>query len=110
MVKHSWKAGAEFEALMERAARDATFRRTLRADPRGTLKRELGMPVPGEVEIEVVEETATRAYLVLPVAQPPKDGQELSDEQLGAVAGGTGATSVGSSSDINSGVKKAIDL
>jgi hypothetical protein len=39
------------------------------------------------VEIQVVEETPTTAYLVLP-AGPVRAGQELSDQELEAVAGG----------------------
>lgn len=50
------------------------------------------MQIPSNIAVEVVEETPTKVYLVLPPAAAAR-GQELSDEELEAVAGGwTGPT------------------
>ena len=73
--------------ITERAAKDPAFRRELLADPKSVLARELGLALPDFLEVQVLEETPARVYLVLPAA-PPAPGAELSDEQLDAVAGG----------------------
>jgi hypothetical protein len=57
------------------------------ANPKAVIQREFGLAVPASVEIRVVEETPTSAYLVLPAA-PVGAGQELSEQELEAVAGG----------------------
>jgi hypothetical protein len=82
------KSRREIQAeLAERAMKDEAFRRALLEDPRGTLERELKVKLPEEVSLTVLEETATNRYLVLPPA-PGREGGELSDAELGAVAGG----------------------
>ena len=40
----------------------------LLADPKGTVERELGQPLPDSLAIEVVQESVGKMYLVLPLA------------------------------------------
>jgi hypothetical protein len=75
------------DRLIEKARRDEEFHRALRADPKGTLGRELGVTIPEGITVTVVEETPTSYYLVLPAA-PARRPQELSDAELEAVGGG----------------------
>lgn len=77
--------------VLERAARDPQFRDRLKQDPRGTVSREFGVEIPQDISVEVVEEAPTTAYLVLPPA-PSQPGQEVSDQDLEAVAGGWSAS------------------
>ena len=63
---------------------DEAFREQLKKDPKGTLAAH-GVQVPDDVEIEVFESTPAKRYVVL----PPLQGDELSDEMLNAVQGGT---------------------
>jgi hypothetical protein len=87
MAEQAPRSRQELEAgLIERAAKDEAFRRSLVEDPRGTLERELGVRVPEGVGLTVLEETRTARYLVLPPA--PGKGGGLADEELDAVAGG----------------------
>ena len=73
----------QYGQLIAKAWTDEDFKARLKADPKAALK-EVGMDVPEGVEIEVVESTQEKAYLVI----PPKPVGELSDEDLDKVAGG----------------------
>ncbi len=71
------------EELITRATEDPDFRARLKSDPRGTLERELGVPVPADTEITVLEQSRNHAYVVIPVKE------ELSEEELAGAAGGS---------------------
>jgi Nitrile hydratase, alpha chain len=88
MAEQAPRTRQAFEAqVIDRAWKDAAFRRALTEDPRATLERELGVRVPAGVTLTVVEETRSSRYLVLPPA-PTGEGGGLSDAELEAVAGG----------------------
>lgn len=70
--------------LVLRAWRDPAFREALVRDPKGTLAKELGADFPQGVEIEVLQETDAKKYLVLPQAL----SGDLSAEELDRVSGG----------------------
>jgi hypothetical protein len=80
---------AEMERrLLERSLQDDSFRQRLLEDPRATMEQELGVRLPADVQVIVVEETANTIYLVLPSASPLGEREELSERELDAVAGG----------------------
>ena len=70
------------ERLAEKAVADKEFRARLLADPKTAIGDELGFAVPEALSIEVHEESAGTAHLVLP------PGANLSEGELGSVAGG----------------------
>jgi hypothetical protein len=79
---------AEMEGrIVQRSLQDENFRQRLLEDPKGAVEEELGARLPGSVEVRAVEETADTIYLVLP-STLPLGGEELSDQDLEAVAGG----------------------
>ena len=87
---------AEFErALVRRSMEDEEFRRRLLADPKGTVEQELGDRLPEGVEVRAMEESAQTVYLVIPGASAAGGGGEISDRELGEVAGGGLADATG---------------
>lgn len=73
--------------VLERAAKDPEFREQLKQDPQGTFSRDFGIPVPAGMTVNVLEETPTKVYLVLPHV-PPQGVRELSAAELESVSGG----------------------
>jgi hypothetical protein len=82
--------------LVARAWGDAAFKARLLADP-GPALAEQGIQLPPGVEVRVHENTPAVVHLTL----PPRPSEELSDEQLDAVAGGDTASSMGSASTLS---------
>jgi hypothetical protein len=82
--------------LVQRSLEDEDFRRRLLADPKAVVEEELATRLPEEVQVRVVEKTADTIYLVLPSASSlGGEGEELSDQELEAVAGGWDAQTAG---------------
>ncbi|WP_051261226.1 NHLP leader peptide family RiPP precursor [Desulfovibrio inopinatus] len=71
--------------IVTKAQQDATFKQELLNDPKSTLEKEFGMSLPSGLEIDVVEETPQKVFLVLPII--PGD-IELSDEMVKKIAAG----------------------
>ena len=69
------------EEIIKKAQADKEFKKALVDNPKAALGQ-LGVQLPEDVEVKVVEETAKVVYLVLPV-----NPDELTDEQLDVVAG-----------------------
>src|SRR3712207_1493702 len=74
--------------LTARAMQDATFRQELLRDPKGVLARELQRPIPAHITVQVLEESPTTIYLVLPRGRVSA-GAEVADADLEDVAGGS---------------------
>ena len=70
------------EKLLAKAEEDTDFRRRLLASPRSALKEAFDIEVPEDFNVEVHEEDARTAHLVLPASA------ELTDAQLQQAAGG----------------------
>ena len=70
------------EKLVGKAEEDTDFRTQLLADPRSALKEAFDIEVPDDFNVEVHEEDARTAHLVLPAST------ELTDAQLEQAAGG----------------------
>jgi hypothetical protein len=78
--------------LIERGLQDETFRQRFLEDPKAAIEEEFETRLPPEVQVVAVEETADTIYLVLPsAAAAGEEGEELSDQDLEAVAGGASA-------------------
>ena len=68
------------------ATKNAQYKKALLADPKKILAKQMNQQLPDFLKVKVVQDTADTIYLVLP--HVPKEGEELSDADLEAVAGG----------------------
>lgn len=82
----AWTRGQLFDTIAEQASKNPKYRAELLKDPRGLMAKQLGTTIPASTKIEVLQESPTTYYVVLPYV--PKEGQELGDEDLEKVAGG----------------------
>ena len=71
--------------IMAKAAEDGRFRSELVRDPKAVISSELGVPIPERFAIQVHEDNATTAHMVLPMSD------QLTEEDLAQVAGGNWA-------------------
>lgn len=55
--------------VISKASQDAGFREELLKDARGAIAKALGIEIPEAIDVEVLEETPTKAYLVLPLSR-----------------------------------------
>ena len=81
----------DLEALLiSKAMADEAFKSELISNPKAVIAREIGQELPDGVEIEVLESTPKKLYLVLPLKVESEEipTEELSDKELEAVAGG----------------------
>lgn len=74
---------AQAQRIIAKAWADEAFKAALLADPAATLAQE-GITLPPGLTLKVVENTPQTMHVILP--QPPAEA--LSDEAVGAVAGG----------------------
>jgi hypothetical protein len=81
------KQRKELEAqFIAKAWEDGKFKQELLSNPKATFAKAMGTTLPETLQIQVLEETPTTYYLVLP--KNAAVSEELSDDALEAVAGG----------------------
>ena len=71
------------EDILSKVGNDGDFRALLLEDPKAAIKEASGILIPDGINIYVVEDATADYHLVLPPA-----GRNLSDQEIGDVAGG----------------------
>ena len=86
---HSEKTRQSIEQeIRVKSLKDAEFRQQLLANPKSAIEAAMGVNIPENLEIKVMEESAN--HLILTITPELSDSaNELSEEQLEAVAGGS---------------------
>ena len=74
------------DLLVKFAAEQPKYKDALSKNPKDVIYKQFGIQVPGNVKVQVLQETADQVYVVLPHVVAA--GAELSDADLEAVAGG----------------------
>jgi hypothetical protein len=84
------KTRHEFELdLIAKAWKDQAFKQELINNPKAVYKKELQQPLPEDLQIQVLEETLSTLYFVIPRnSMSMQVSEELSEEALESVAGG----------------------
>ena len=77
------------EALIRKCWKDPAFQKAIVSDPRGVIEKQLGQKLPPNLKIVIHEEDANTLHFSLPPT--PANLNELSDEELDRIAGGTDA-------------------
>ncbi len=79
------KTNNNYAKIVAHAWKDARYKEKLLKNPKAALK-EMGMDIPENLEVRVIEEKANSMTFVLPT--PPAKARELSEQELQKMAGG----------------------
>jgi len=82
----AWTRGQLSDKIIEQAQSNPKYLAMLKSDPRGLMEKQLGVSIPANVNVKVIEESSDTYYIVLPAIAA--EGAELSDADLEKVAGG----------------------
>ena len=75
------------QEIRVKSLKDPEFRQQLLTSPKSAIEAAMGVNIPENLEIQVMEESANHLILTVPPALP-ETANDLSEEQLQAVAGG----------------------
>ena len=85
------------DSVIAKAWRDPQFWRELKANPKLVVEKEMGYSLPKNMEVEVLAETPSKLYVVLPY-QPEFMEEILPEKTLESIAGIVNVGDTGSDS------------
>jgi hypothetical protein len=75
--------------IITKARENPQFKQQLLTNPKQVFEQELGQQLPNDIEVEVLQQTPHKLYIVLPMSIDELAQAYLSEEELEAVSGGT---------------------
>lgn len=79
----------QISKIISKALKDPEFKKRLLQNPKKTIEAELKITIPGHIQLEVLEETEKKKYLILPKLS---DKSEIREKELEAISGGSDVT------------------
>lgn len=70
-------------SIIAKALKDKNFKEELMNDPKGVIEQELGIHLGKNVNVQILEESENKRYLILPA-----HSEEMSAEELEMIAAG----------------------
>ncbi|MBD2207946.1 NHLP leader peptide family natural product precursor [Calothrix sp. FACHB-1219] len=88
--------------IIARAWKSDAYKQELLENPKAVIAREFDVELPAEVSVQVLEETPTNLYFVLPIRPQFEEGElaDVSEEELEAIAGGWVSAAVRASKNL----------
>ncbi|MBD2387101.1 NHLP leader peptide family RiPP precursor [Cylindrospermum sp. FACHB-282] len=76
--------------IIARAWKSEEYKQELLNNPKAVIEREFNIQIPEGVTVQILEETPTNLYFVMPMRPQIDDRNlaEISDEELASIAGG----------------------
>ncbi|MBD2387100.1 NHLP leader peptide family RiPP precursor [Cylindrospermum sp. FACHB-282] len=76
--------------IIARAWKSEEYKQELLNNPKAVIEREFNIQIPEGVTVQILEETPTNLYFVMPIRPQIDDRNlaEISDEELASIAGG----------------------
>ena len=81
------KENPKITGVIFKCLKDPVLLNELKKDPKKLIEKELNIKLPASFQVEVLQETPEKGYIVLPAADPMG---AFSEEELGAITGGRG--------------------
>lgn len=79
----------QISEIIKKAHKDPEFKKRLLQNPKKTIESELKIIIPNNIQIEVLEETEKKKYLILPHLS---ENAEIAKKELESISGGIGFT------------------
>jgi hypothetical protein len=88
--------------IIARAWKSEAYKQELLENPKAVIAREFNVELPAEVSVQVLEETPTNLYFVLPMRPQFEAGElaDVSEGELEAIAGGWVSAAVKASKNL----------
>lgn len=90
--------GKKISDLIYKCLKNPELFNELKKNPKGLIEKELKFKLPQNYQLEVLEETPEKGYIVIPSRATAK---EMSEDQLRAVAAGAGCSVVLTTQDLS---------